>query len=238
MAIFGKLRVEPTLQVNDLTRLSGIATTVSKDEAAITLVEIEPEAGNGFIDVSNAGALNSTNWFLDWAYTTDGTKTVSLRVTTDGAPSLFNATIEVLTKADDKLFSIDDDLVRHEPDILNWIVPGRNSYLDIHRRAQNLIIDYFRINGLRLQDGSKVSKNELLDISEVKEWSTFLTLKLIFEGRSNEIDDIFAQKASKYESMMIDARESVFRDYDFNADGNIDPNEQNIQNNVIEVRKL
>jgi hypothetical protein len=239
VAIFGKLRLEATVQVDDLTRLSAIATTVSKDENAITLVEIEPEAGNGFIDVSNAGALSSSNWFLDWAFATDGTKTVTLRVTAGATgPVTFSKTIEVLTEVDDKLFSTDNDLQKHEPDILNWIVPGRNTFLDYHRRAQTLILDYYRVNGYRTQDGSKITKAELIDLSEVREWATFLTLKLIMLSRSNEVDDVFRLKANDYESKMIESRESVFTSYDWNKDGNLEASEQNIQNNVIEVEKL
>ena len=83
MAIFGVLDFDPVVQVNDKIRLKAIRSFVSKDEAAITLVEIEPVAGNGFIDVTDA---DPNELFLDWSYATDGTAVVSLRITTDGAP--------------------------------------------------------------------------------------------------------------------------------------------------------
>lgn len=235
MSIFGNLRLEPVVQQDDLTRLSAIASTKSKDESAITLVEIEPDTGAGFIDVSAAGTLSADNWYLDWAYNTAATKTVSLRITTSGAPVTITKDINVLSAAVDKLFSNDDDLTKHEPDILNWVVAGRNTFLDYHRRAQSLILDYYRVNGYRNEDGTKVSKDELIDLSEVKEWSTFLVLKLIMLSRSNEVNDVFREKADDYASKMVEARESVLTSYDWNKDGSLSDDEKNVPNNVIEV---
>ncbi len=234
MSIFGKLILEPTVQEDDKTRLNATKSFVSKDEADITLVEIEPEASAGFIDVTGT---SSNDWFLDWEYSTDGDKTVSLRLTTDGGPVVFTEDIEVVTEADDKLFSNDDDLKRHEPSVLNWIISGRNTFKDMHRRAQTLILDFFRIQGYRNQDGTNVSKDEILDILEVKEWSTYMVLKLVFEGRSNDPEDIFREKSRTYNSEMIAARESVFKVYDFNKDGDLTASEQNKRFNVINVEK-
>ena len=60
MAIFPHIELEDIVQVNDRTRLSAIKSFVSKDEAAVTLVEIEPESGSGFIDVTGA---KQADWF-------------------------------------------------------------------------------------------------------------------------------------------------------------------------------
>ena len=157
--------------------------------------------------------------------------------TTDGAPVTFTKDIEVVSAADDKLFSNDDDLLRHEPQILDWVVQGRNTYKDMHRRAQTLILDFFRVKGWRNLDKSNVTKDEILDILEVKEWSTYMVLKLIMEGRSNQTDDIYREKAKIYESKMIDARESVFLLYDWNKDGEITDSEKMNRFNVIDVEK-
>jgi hypothetical protein len=78
MAIFGVLESDPIVQVSDKIRLKADRSFVSKDEAAITLVEIEPVAGNGFIDVTGS---SSSDWYLDWSYSTDGTAVTSLRIT-------------------------------------------------------------------------------------------------------------------------------------------------------------
>lgn len=213
--IFPNLELESVVQVKDRTRLNGTKTFVSKDEEAITVVEIEPETGNGYIDVTGT---TSKDWYLDWEYATDGSKTVSVRVTTDGAPTVKTYEIEVIDVDDDKLFSNDQDLKTHETDILKWIQPGRNTYLDVHRRAQTLIFSYLDEKGITDQDGNKLTKAAVIDISEVKEWSTFLTLKLIFEGISNSTDDVFRFKAIEYAKKEYEARNrAVFR-FDLNGD--------------------
>lgn len=235
--IFPKLTLEPIVQENDLTRLNGTLSQLTNDEAEVTLVEIDPGDGSGFIDVTPTPATKASLYYLDWSYTTDGTKTVQLRITTDGAPVTSSLDLNVITEADDKLFSSDSDLTLHEPGILNWIVDGRNTFKDMHRRSQTLILDYLRREGWRNHDGSLITKDEILDLNEVREWSTFLTLKNIFEGRSNAIKDLFDLKATKYETMMIKARDSVFFAYDFNKDGSLSEAEKQINFNTIRVEK-
>ena len=114
---------------------------------------------------------------------------------------------------------------------------GRNTFKDMHRRAQTLIIDFFRVKGYRNLDGTNVTIDEILDLLEVKEWSTYMVLKLIFEGRSNDPEDIFRIKSETYEGDMIAARESVFKVYDFNKSGDLTESERNKRFNVINVEK-
>lgn len=212
MAIFPRLELEDVLQVNDKTRLSANKTFISPGEADITLIEIEPEAGAGFIDVT-------ANKYLDWQYATAGNKVVSVRVTTDGAPTSFTKTISVLSEADDKLFSGDAELVPHEPDIMNYVPDGRASFLNVHRLSQDRILAWLDENRIWGTNGAKLTKANIFDLSEVNDWSKFLTLKFIFEGLSNQIDDIFADKARRYDAMMQDARGRAALRLDLDEDG-------------------
>ena len=216
MAIFGNLELEEIVQENDKTRLDATKSFVSKDEAAITLVEIEPEASAGFIDVTGT---SFRDWFLDWEYSTDGTKTVSVRITTDGAPVTSTATMDVITAADDKLFSGDQDITALEPDILQWIRPGRNTFLDVHRKAQVLILDWINDLGVRNNDLTRVSKDEIVDTEEVRKWSENLVLRLIFEGISNAVDDTFARKAAVYAAREAEAKNRAKIRFDADKDG-------------------
>ncbi len=85
MAIFPNLKLEDIVQINDKTRLDA-SKSFTADEAAVTLVEIEPESAAGFIDITPTVATNSKQYFLDWSYSgTSRTVTVSVRITTDGA---------------------------------------------------------------------------------------------------------------------------------------------------------
>jgi len=191
MAIFGNLRLENTVQVDDKTRLDAVSSFTT-DEADVTLVEIEPEAAAGFIDITPSPATDNALYFLDWEYSTDGTKTVSLRITTDGVPVTFTDTIIVVTAVNDALLSNDADLKTHEPCILDYIQTGRNSYLDVHRRARDLILDWLWENNFRDNNRDRYTAAALVAKEQFRKWSTYIVLKLIHEGLSNAVDDLFA----------------------------------------------
>jgi hypothetical protein len=213
--IFGHLELEAILQINDKTRLDAIKSYVSTDEAAITLMEIQPEGSGSFIDVTS-------DKYLDWQYSTDGTKTITLRITTDGSPETFTKDIEVLSVADDALFSGDAELVPHEPEIMNWTRDGRNSFLDIHRLAQDRILTYLDEQRIHDSNGDKLTKAAIVDIEEVNDWSKFMVLMFIFEGLSNQVDDIFDRKAMKYREDMVNARNRGILRFDSDGDGTAD----------------
>ncbi len=223
MAIFADLELEKTIQINDKTRLNATKSFISKDEATITLVEIEPEAASGFVDVTGT---TSADWFLDWQYTgATRTVTATTRITTDGAPISFTNTIEVVTAADDKLFSADNDLLPLESDILRWVPDGRNSFFNVHREAQELIIAWLDEQGYVDVDKNPLTKAAIVDLEEVRKWSTNLTLKLIFQSIKNSVDDVFAEKAKTYEGQEVFHRKRAILRVDLNNDGVVDDNE-------------
>lgn len=229
--IFPNLQLENIIQASDMTRLNARSSFVSKDEAsAITKVEIEPEAAAGFIDVSGplvAGELDPENFFLDWEYAgASRIVTASVRVTAGGAgPTTDTKTIEVITELDDKLFSSDTDLIGHEFDILNWLKPGRNSFLNFHRRAQGLILAHLDREGYIDKDQNKLTKAAFIDLDEGKEWSTFITLRLIWQDASNSKDDKQMKKATLYEATELDSRERAIIRLDLDKDGKLDEGE-------------
>lgn len=222
MAIFPVIKAEKTLQVDDKTRIDVSKSYADKGEAAITLVEIEPEASAGFINVTGT---SSKDWFLDYQYSTEGAKVVSCRVTTDGLPTTVTKTINVVSAVNDKLFSDDNDLKSHEWDILKYLPSGKSSYNHVHRRAQEMIVYWFDQKGYVDSSGNKFTKDDFLDVLEVKEWSTFLVLGLIYEDLSNSVDDIFGQKSKMYLAKAKLARQkSVFR-LDLDGSGVLDSSE-------------
>ena len=156
MAIFPVLVAENKLQQYDKTRLDGTKSFISTGEASVTLIEIEPEDGEGFTTVTS-------DKYLDWAYETTGSKVVTLRVTTDGSPSTRTKTITVVSEADDKLFSKDDELVPHEPDIMNYVPDGRASFINIHRLAQDRIITYLDEKRISDTDGNRLTPSAIID---------------------------------------------------------------------------
>jgi hypothetical protein len=218
MAIFANLKTENIIQVDDKVRLDATQSFVSPNEAAISLVEINPD-GSGFIDVT-------TNMYLDWQYNEANEYEASVRVTTDGDPTTKTITITVISNDDDKLFSDDSLLISHEPDILKWLMDGKSSFNNIHRRSQELILAWLDEKGYVDVYGNKYTKEAIVDIDEVKQWSTFMTLRLIFESLSNAIDDIFSQKAKKYQILEFQARSRAVLRIDIDGDGIVDTGEQ------------
>jgi hypothetical protein len=218
MAIFPVLETEDVIQIGDKIRLNGTKSFVSKDNVAVTLVEIEPEAGNGYITVTGT---SYKDWYLDWSYSgATRTVVVSLRITA-GTTTTVTQSVSVVTAADDYLFSNDYDIKALEPDILKYVPEGRKSYLNVHREAQKKIIDTLDEAGYTDTEGLKLTKAAVVDISEVRAWSKYLALSFIFRGIYNAVDDVFAEKARHYESMASKAFDRAKIRLDLDGDGEI-----------------
>lgn len=222
MAIFPHIETDEVVQTNDKFRISAIKSYQSPDETAITDVEIEPEAGNGFISVFNT---NQKNWYLDWEYATDGDKVVTLRITNGGGSQSKTFTVSALTEANDKLFSNDQDLVGHEADILNYVPAGRNTFKYVHREAQKQILeDIYRL-GIVGSSNNRLTKSEIIDIEEVRQWSKFLVLELIFKDVSTSVGDKFDQLSGLYKSWALESRHKAILKIDLNGDAVLDSTE-------------
>lgn len=217
--IFCALETEAVVQVGDRTRLSALKSYASKDGPAITKVEIEPEAGNGFINVTGS---SYKYWFTDWEYATAGTKVVTLKINGDTTPVTKTYQLLVLTEADDMLFATDADLTQDEPDILKYVKLGRNSYKDIHREVQRQIVDLLNRKGYRTTDGAAITKSAVKDLTQVREMAKYLALQMIYNGQSNTVNDIFGLKAAEYQSKYELASQRQMIGLDLNLDGTVD----------------
>lgn len=213
--IFPKLEADSIVQVNDQLRLNATRTFVSADEAAITLVEIEPEVGGGYIDVT-------TNKYLEWAYTSDGAKVASLRVTTDGTPITTTLTITSITEVADALFSTDVDLRAIEPDIYLYLPEGKNSFNYLHREVQTQILEWLDEKNIKDTDGNALTKAALTSKDEFRRWSLYMVLERIFRDQSNAIDDVFSIKSANYKRLAEVARGRSSISLDRNGDGSKD----------------
>jgi len=220
--IIAQANIEEILQVNDLTRFE-FNLIRTPGEEAIQLVEVEAEAGQGFFDITTQTDRQSKN-FLDFAYASSGIKVISLRVSTASQVINFGFSIEVITAETDRLFSNDSDLVSCEDDILNFIRKGRASYLDKHREAQKRIIRKLEKERIFLSDGSRIEPENIQDLEEVRQWSKYLTLHIIYSGLINEVQDVFTQKSIQYMDMATEAGNiaSIRIQEDFNNDGDTD----------------
>ena len=213
--IFAHIEVESVLQINDKTRLNA-SKSFSNTVGEITLIEIQPSGSESFFDVTNTG-------YLDWSYSTDGDHIATVRI---NSTELQSRTISALSVADDNLFSNDSDIVAYEPDLLKWVQVGRNSFLDKHRAAQKEILNELDSNQIWKRDGSRYEASDIINIQEFKEWSKYEALRIIFDGISNAIDDVFKDKANKYAGLAVSAKKRATLRLDYNDDGTIDANEK------------
>jgi hypothetical protein len=221
--IFGNLELEAVVQTKDKTRLSASKSFSPKGEQPIDQVKISPEVGVALIDIHDGG--NPKNWFLDWEYTTPGTKTVTLEIKAGPHTVTFTRSIEVVTPEQDKLFSKDSDLIQFEPDILKWLPAGKSTYNNIHRNAQYLILDWLDSIRVWRTDGTKLTKADLSLTDDLKQLSIYMTLELIFMGISNQVDDVFLNKARMYgqKALLVQGRGRI--QADFNGNGTLESSE-------------
>jgi hypothetical protein len=151
------------------------------------------------------------------------TRKVTLEV--DGS-NVVSKYIKLYSEAGDSLFSSDSDLKRHESDILKWLPDDRSSYKYAHRRAQERILAFLDEKGYTDIYRNKYTIDSIVNIDEVKEWSTFLTLRLIFQGFKNASDDVFGEKVNTYLDDEKEARNRVVLRLDVDGDGDVDENSQ------------
>lgn len=151
-----------------------------------------------------------------------GLRKVTLTVSSVSESASIDQYVEVYTAQGDALFSEDADLIAHENDILKWLPNGRGSFLDLHRRAQRLILDWLDRQGYRDDNFEKLTKWAFVDNSDVRTWSTYKVLGLFFQGAHNQTDDVFKRKAEYYKKLEIEARDRAVLSLDLNGDGKPD----------------
>lgn len=235
--IFPSLTLERFVQVEDKFRLDASKSFTSGAVVeTITDVLIQPEATEAFISVYNA---NPKLWFLDWAYVTDGDKTVTVRVLSDITPLGRDITYDVtcFSAADDALFSDDDDIFPYENDLIKYLPKGKNTFKFVHRKAQQKIIAYLDEQRIWKSDNSRYSKQDIALVAatnpEIKDqfnqWSTFETLLIIFESFQISNNDIFQEKKQDYTNNRDSARKRSALRLDENGDGTLDVNPYDIR---------
>lgn len=152
-------------------------------------------------------------------------KEITLTIGDGTTTQAITKVVQVYSEAGDNLFSSDEDLTAEEPEILNWVPPGRNSFKDVHRRAQKNILANLDENGYTDIYDEKFAKRSVINVDEFNQWSTYMALRLIFEGIHNSKDDVFMEKAKIYASQEINARNRAIILLDIDRDGKQDKGE-------------
>jgi len=217
--IFPVIEVEPVVQVGDKTRISAVKSFASGEASPITLVRIRPVSSGDWFTVTGD---DYRDWYLDWAYSAAAEVAPQVEITTNGSPVVVSGAINVVTAATDNLFSTDSDLQLHETDILKWVADGRSSFKDIHRRAQKVILQWLDREGYISYNRTPFTAADVSNIEEVNAWATYTALRIIFEGISNASDDVFREKAIRYDKEALHARSRVVLRLDADNDGDTD----------------
>lgn len=201
--IFPRLDNEKTLRIDDKTRLDASFSYVSPDEESISLIRIKPESTGVFYDVTD-------DMYLDWQYTTEGEKTISVEVTAGVNQETKDFTLTVLSEANDTLLSNDSDLITLEDDIISHVRDGRASFIDKHRLTRDFILEELDSNGMYKDDGSRYTVEDISDIEDFRKWSTYHTISLIFNSLSNAVGDTFSIKSEIYSKKAKEAQSRSF----------------------------
>lgn len=250
MDIFIDVKHDATVQVGDKIRFDFSKSFVPRPFVTatdITLIEVDPVDDGNWITIHNSAVpatkLAVKDWYFDWVYldksgvTVDDIQPISFRFTaSDATTQTKSVSVNLLTVAQDNLFSNDNDLIAHEPDIMRWLPDGRSSWNYVHRRAQERILSYLFEKGYKNTDGSPFTKDQILEKYDVKEWSTFMSLKIIFGSIINSKDDVFVQKARFYENLEGKANKTDIR-VDLNADGTQSQEETVSLNGPLLIRR-
>lgn len=167
-------------------------------------------------------------------------KLVTLTLTDNAVPATtktLTKIVEVISEAADNLFSTDEDLRTQEPDIMRLVPEGRATFKDTHRRAQTLMLAWMDTQGFTDALDEKFTPRSFVDISEVREWSTRVALRLIFSGAKTAKDDVFADKAETYGEEEVFFRDRAVLRLDLDQDGKVDKGESVQPANCVVVRR-
>lgn len=221
--IFPKLIHEDIVQVEDMTRFDMSQCFATPDEGAITNVEISFDSGASFIDVYQENLHEK--WFLDYAFSADGDKVVTVKVTTENGNTSKDFTLNIITQEDDALFSKDSQIFALENEMKDFIPKGKTSFNSYHRVAQRNVIRFLDGEGIRNVYGAAFTKAQLVGNVHVSEFSTYETMMLIFEDLKVRDKDIFEKKKDSYADAYADAKKNARIKLDYNDDGEVDDNE-------------
>ena len=122
------------------------------------------------------------------------------------------------------VFSDDQDLKRELYEISKYLPSGVTTHILSHVSARDEIIQNLNIIGKIKSDATSgwlegITAFDLLDVSEVKLASTYLVLSKIMFAASDEADDMYANKADKYESLSKNIINNIRLKVDFDDDG-------------------
>lgn len=105
----------------------------------------------------------------------------------------------------------------------SYVYGQDHNYQNTHRYSYGYLqalYDYHR-DGCNMKKREYFKKEFFCEKQEVRLWSVFMTLSMIYEGLSNSVDDLYSIKAVKYEKMACEKQRQAYQ-LDIDEDGNLD----------------
>ena len=211
-----------------------------------TTLSVKYYNGAAFDDVlgllDDSGSFDHSG-FIQWDRNQDSESKTAI----DGVEQFwYELTVaDSITKTLDGLnivFSDDNDLKLECFEITDYYPEGRHSHILSHVASRNFIIQKLRTDGrykLDLSNGNlkDITAFDLLDVSQVRMASTFLTLSKIFTNLSDESEDVYSQKATHYMSLFGEVMQHFFLYLDTDDDGTLDTDERTMNVSSVLVRR-
>jgi hypothetical protein len=216
------------------------------DKLRVDLSESFLAPGSTFATVSHEVSFDSgVTWFdvsarkyIDYLFSTSGTKTITARIsTTAPASETFTKTITCLDLTDQELFSNDSDLYQYETEIDQYLPKKWSSWNLIHLKAQEWIMDWLDEKRIYKENNQKYVVADLLDKQEVKQLSIAKVLELIYESNINSPDDLFTQKRNKYQAMANEKASRSTLTLDFNGNATSEEGERTDLHSITVYRR-
>jgi len=149
--------------------------------------------------IVNLDIEDKTKWKINFMFNAEGMKQIKLIIESEQEEEFESSTdILVVNKDEERLFSNDQDLARSESEIFCFLSEGQNSFNQYHREAQIRILDQLSNNGIFNKDGNRLLPVDIFDIEEVRDWSKFLTLSIMFRDLSTSNKDLYEEKSVYY----------------------------------------
>ncbi len=230
-----QLLTEIAAKLNAVVGISGTFAATSDEKNRITLSNDTAS----FELLGNSGVNRSSALLKHIGYPKDvsgsslvggrveyGMKKVVLSINNAGVAQTLAKYVKVYSVEGDALFSNDQDLLTWEPSIMKYVAAGRSSFLNIHREAQEQIIYWLDKQGYVNAYQEKFTKFDIVDLSEVNEWSAFTALSILLWNISNKSDDVFLKRHFEYRNKAQEARQRAILRLDVDKDGRADLGEQ------------
>lgn len=222
LSLFGVIKSDDNVFTGDKIRFDFRQSFLTPDVIFSTTLshQVSFDAGATYLDVTS-------NKYIDYMYSTSGSKTVTLKLKTSTAvEQTFTKIITVLDITTAALFSKDHDLYQFEPEIDQYLPKKWSSWNMIHKQAQEWIIDWLDEAAIYKYDGSKFAVADIGDSQQVKQLSIYKVLEIIFEGNSNIVGDLFSIKRDKYKALAQQKMSRANLRLDYDDSGVVDTNER------------